>query len=219
MNWEESKALTHLKKDFLLTFYSENQDFFVSGGTALGVFYLDHRRSYDIDLFTLEAKEWHRIENQLRAVAEAIGASVEFISRSPEFVRCKLERSQEFELLDLVVERVPQIDSEKNRFGAIRVDTLHEIGVNKICTLVSRGEQKDIIDLYFLKKHGFDVFEHFSEAQRKEGGLDPAIISYLLSEIRIDSVPEYMLIETSVDDLNAFVDYLAGGMAELAFPE
>jgi len=30
------------------------------------------------------------------------------------------------------------------------VDTLHEILLNKICTLVSRCEVKDLLDLYFL---------------------------------------------------------------------
>ena len=50
MNWEESKALTPLKRDFLKGFFDRGQSFFLTGGSALGIFYLQHRLSYDLDL-------------------------------------------------------------------------------------------------------------------------------------------------------------------------
>ena len=52
MNWEKSKSLTPLKKDFLKSFFNKNQDFYLTGGSALSIFYFDHRFSYDLDLFT-----------------------------------------------------------------------------------------------------------------------------------------------------------------------
>ena len=57
MNWEESKALTALKRDFLIAFFDRSQAFFLTGGSALGVFYLQHRRSYDLDFFTTEERD------------------------------------------------------------------------------------------------------------------------------------------------------------------
>lgn len=39
MNWEESKALTPLKRDFLKAFFDRSQAFFLTGGSALGIFY------------------------------------------------------------------------------------------------------------------------------------------------------------------------------------
>ena len=57
MSWESSKALTPLKRAFLDAFFAENRSFFLTGGSALGIFYLDHRRSYDLDLFTTEPQE------------------------------------------------------------------------------------------------------------------------------------------------------------------
>ena len=55
------------------------------------------------------------------------------------------------------------------------MDTLREIGVNKICTLIGRCELKDLVDVFFLSKRGFTVRDHFAEARQKEGGLDKRI--------------------------------------------
>lgn len=52
MNWVESSACTPLKRDFLRTWFAQERRFFLTGGSALGLFYLDHRYSYDLDLFT-----------------------------------------------------------------------------------------------------------------------------------------------------------------------
>ncbi len=220
MNWEKSRALTPLKRDFLYAFFERESRFFLTGGTALGVFYLDHRRSYDIDLFTTaDTVEWHLVENEIRAIGEKLEAAITFISRSPEFMRCSFERGEEREIIDFVRERVPQIDEKKALFGSIRVDTLREIGINKICTLVSRCERKDILDLYFLHNSGFDISVHFAEAQKKEGGLDPAIVSHLLADIRFDEIPEYVIESITPEELNRFVEQLRNLMATLAYPE
>jgi hypothetical protein len=69
MNREESRALTALKKDFLKAFFDRNQAFFLTGGSALGVFYLQHRLSYDLDFFTTDERiEWHLLDNEVRSI-------------------------------------------------------------------------------------------------------------------------------------------------------
>ena len=78
-NWEKSKALTPLKKDFLKEFFLIEDRFFLTGGSALGIFYFDH--------------------------------------------------------------------------------------------------------LYFLNKHGFDIIAHIDAAMKKDGGLDSATLSYIISSI------------------------------------
>lgn len=49
-----------------------------------------------------------------------------------------------------MIERIPQIDEKKNEFDGVRVDTIREIMVNKICALIHRCELKDVLDLYYL---------------------------------------------------------------------
>ncbi len=220
MNWEESKALTTLKRDFLKAFFERSQAFFLTGGSALGVFYLQHRLSYDLDFFTTDERiEWHLLDNDVRSISGAIGAECEAITAAPAFRRYALKRGAVREILDFVVEMSPQIDAEKERFGKVRVDTLREIAVNKICTLVGRCELKDLVDLFFLSKRGFLVREHLDEARRKEGGLDPAMLSFILARTTVDQVPDYVLEALDLDDLRNFVRNLQREFAELAYPD
>jgi len=51
VKWEESSACTPLKRDFLRAWFTEDQRFFLAGGSALGLFHLHHRLSFDLDLF------------------------------------------------------------------------------------------------------------------------------------------------------------------------
>jgi hypothetical protein len=80
-------------------------------------------------------------------------------------------------------------ESEKVWIEDIQVDTLHEIMLNKIATLISRCELKDVVDLYFLEQEGLRVETYFEEAQQKDGGLDPSMISLLLNSLAIPELP------------------------------
>lgn len=218
VSWEDSRALTALKRDFLLGFFDRHQEFYLTGGSALGVFYLGHRLSYDLDFFTPEAVNWNVVQNSIRAVAKQIGADLETASASPGFYRFDLRRDDEREILDFVVDDVPQVDPEKERFGTIRVDTLREITVNKVCTLIGRCELKDLLDLYFLDKRGLTVAGHLEAAATKEAGLDPAMISYLLAGVDIEEPPDYLLEPLDLDDFRSFVERLRTALADEAFP-
>jgi predicted nucleotidyltransferase component of viral defense system len=219
MNWEKSKALTALKRDFIKRFAVRNQDFFLTGGSALGIFYLEHRLSYDLDFFTsAPAVEWHLLENIVRGITADIHAECRALTASPDFHRYQIVRPPESEILDFVIERIPQIDEKKNDFDGVRVDTIREIMVNKICALIHRCELKDVLDLYYLQRHGYFVRDYLKETQRKESGLDPAMISFLLSRLKIDIDPGYLLAPLDLEDFHRFVDELRKEMAQSSFP-
>jgi hypothetical protein len=126
MNWEDSKACTPLKRDFLRAWFSQEQRFFLTGGSALGLFYLDHRRSYDLDLFTSEEVAGKEVQSLVNRVATQIGAECAALRTSPDFHRFRLVRGEEREIIDVVVDRAPQLDVEKASFGGIRVDTISQ---------------------------------------------------------------------------------------------
>src|ERR671938_158582 len=46
--------LSNLQSDFLREFFGREHDFYLTGGAALAEFYLGHRETDDLDLFTLE---------------------------------------------------------------------------------------------------------------------------------------------------------------------
>lgn len=221
MNWEKSKAITALKRDFLNAFFEQHSAFFLSGGSALGIFYLQHRMSFDMDFFSTPGAEvnWHVLTNTVTDISRLIGARCETLTASPQFRRFQLVRDPEKELLDFVLESTPQIEPEKMRFGNIRVDTIREIAINKLCTLIGRCEQKDLIDLYFLSKRGFDPIALLPEARKKEGGIDPSMISFILSRVRVEKIPEYVLESVTPEELNTFIDRLRREMSKLSFPQ
>ena len=77
-------GLSNLQDDFLREFFGRENRFYLTGGAALVGFYLGHRETNDLDLFTLE----NEIENGFaiaRDAARNLGASVEAIQTAPDF--------------------------------------------------------------------------------------------------------------------------------------
>lgn len=147
------------------------EKFFLTGGTALGVFYLHHRISKDLDLFTTEEIDLVEYAKVLRDVVKPLQIIAE---RSPTFVSYI---SAEGIRVDFVVDNLsvkgprPRVWLEEGVF--LTLDVLDNIGANKICSVVSRGEPRDAVDLFFLLKDERELFFRlFEEAQRREALLE-----------------------------------------------
>jgi hypothetical protein len=128
-------------------------------------------------------------------------------------------RGEERELVDVVVDRAPQIDKQKASFGGIRVDTLREIIANKLTTLLSRSEVKDVVDLYFLEQAGHDILAAIPDAKAKDGGWDPAVVSMLLDGLDTTELPPWLLRALAPGELQAFLHRLRLAIASQALPE
>lgn len=219
MNWAESKASTPLKRDFLRAWFAQEQRFFLTGGSALGLFYLDHRRSYDLDLFSSEVVEAKEVQNLAQLVADKIGAECTALRSAPDFHRFRITRGEEREIVDVVVDRAPQLDPQKPTIDGIRVDTLREILANKLTTILSRTEIKDVIDLYFLEKAGHDLLAAIPDARAKDGGWEPAVVSMLLDGLRITELPAWLIQSLTLEEVRAFIERLRLAIAARALPE
>ena len=210
-------ALNNLQKDFLREFFKRENRFFLSGGAALVGFYFGHRETHDLDLFTLE----NEIENGFRLageVAKELNASVESIQTSPDFRRLLIRRDTEAIVVDLVREYVFQISPEKPVINGIRVDSPEEILANKLCALLSRSEVRDLVDARELEKAGFNLENALSAAQKKDTGLTPAQLAWVLNQIRLadDLIPPG---NVSVTELRNYLNDLITRLKRLAFPE
>ena len=181
-----------------------------SGGRGLAVF--------DLDLFTTETVEAKEVQNVILRVSAKIAAHCTGVRSSPDFHRFKLTRGDEREIIDVVVDRVPQVDALKACVDGIRVDTLREILANKLSTLVSRSELKDLVDLYFLEMSGCDLLAAIPDARAKDAGWEPAVVAMLLDEMHLEVPPEWLIREVSVAELEAFIRKLRLGLAERALP-
>jgi len=159
------------------------------------------------------------IRNLILRTATKIEAHCETLQTSPDFHRFQLQRGDEREIIDIVIDRAPQLEPVKNLIDGIRVDTIREIIANKLTTLVSRSEIKDLVDLYYLEKEGYDLLAAIPDARAKDGGWEPAIVSMLLNGIEITTLPEWLIRDLELQDLQDFLQRLRLATAELALPE
>lgn len=209
--------LNNLQNDFLREFFGHENRFYLTGGAALVGFYLGHRETNDLDLFTLE----NEIENGfaiVKDVARTLKASVEAIQTAPDFRRVLITRGDEAILVDLVREYVFQLEPLKREINGIRVDSPEEILANKLCALLSRSEIRDLVDVRELEKAGFKIEAALSVAQQKDSGLTAAQLAWVLNQIKFgnDSTPPG---DVSVIELRNYLDDLTARLKRLAFPE
>jgi hypothetical protein len=100
----------------------------------------------------------------------------------------------------------------------ILVDPPEEILANKLCTLLSRAEIRDLVDVRALERSGLGVEGALAAAARKDGGLTPAQLAWVLSQITIGDdarVPD----GTPVAELRGYLSQLIGRLSRLAFPQ
>ena len=210
-------GLSDLQNDFLREFFRRENRFFLTGGAALVGVYLGHRRTEDLDLFTLE----NEIENGFRTVREVagtLGGTVEAIQTAPDFRRLLVRRGDEAIVVDLVREYVFQLETEKRELKGIRIDSPEEILANKLCALLSRSEIRDLVDARELEKAGFKIEDALASAQKKDTGLTAAQLAWVLSQIKLgdDLSPPG---EVSIAELRNYLDDLIVRLRRLAFPE
>lgn len=208
--------LDSLQQEVLHAFFEYESRFFLTGGAALAGFHLQHRTTKDLDLFTVE----DRIEEgaaALAAVARDLGGTLESLVVYVDFRRFLLRRGSSSVVVELVRDRVPQLIDEKPFVGPIQVDPPEEIIANKLCTLLSRAEIRDLVDVRALEAAGFRVEDHIEAATRKDGGLTPGQLAWVLSQIEIGEdarLPEGV----SIEELRQYLHDLGQRLSEMAFP-
>lgn len=211
------KGLTELQSEILRRFFARREDFFLTGGAALVGFYLGHRETHDLDLFT-EGTPLDEGERTLREIAFELALEVESVRRDPAFHRLLVRRRQDAEslIVDLVKDEIPQLAAKRIVRG-IRIDSAEEILANKMCTLLSRVEVRDLIDVMALEQSGLDPVSALPSASRKDAGVTPSQLAWVLSSFPI---PESKALpgDVSPDALRTFRDDLIRRLAAAAFP-
>lgn len=144
--------------------------FYLTGGTALCRFYLDHRYSDDIDLFVNKDREFKTMVEIIRHILDSHfkpGPSP-FIFYD-EFVRLFVTDGQ----CELKIEFVNDVEA---RYGqtlyaeGIPVDNPANILSNKLGAIIGRDESKDVFDIISLaENYSFNWNKIFEQTLRKVG--------------------------------------------------
>jgi predicted nucleotidyltransferase component of viral defense system len=167
---EQIKVLGLISKEDYLV-----RKFYLTGGTPLSAFYLFHRLSEDLDLFS--EQEVHlpsivrfigKIKKQLRLVKidykKFLGLHSFYLFFS----------KNNFLKVDFNYYPFPRI--EKNiKYKNIIVDSLYDIAVNKVHTISMKARARDFIDIYFIvQKEKWDFHKLLLDAKAKfDWHIDP----------------------------------------------
>jgi len=158
--------------------------FYLTGGTALGRFYLNHRFSEVLDFFVNGNDEFHPLIKNIEKVLVGRFSLLKHQSVIYEdFARYYIEDEEgvlKVEFVNDIAYRCGVPDNYK--YGLI--DTPLNILTNKLTAVVSRVEPKDVFDICVLaQNYSFNWPEVFIQAKNK------SLINELDVEQRIKSFP------------------------------
>lgn len=186
--------------------------FFLTGGTALSVFYLHHRVSDDLDLFTLETVSLSELDFWIRARWKGSCAK---IKEGPDFLSFLIDETKVEFVRDPLSNNDERPHAEFDDGRRLKVDNLRNIVSNKLAAMVSRQEPKDFVDFYFIMmlNPGLDMERTWQDARRKDAIFDdPPTAAFQLEEglALIREKPD-LLPEVRLEfDWKAFLDYFEG---------
>lgn len=206
--------------DSILRFVHDCQDAVPShlaGGTALSGVWLGHRLSRDIDLFVHDAEGHRELVRQLPEIARRLHATTTVVRDAGGHVRATLETRDEKLELDIVHETLPDLD-EPIVVESILVESLRDLRASKLTCILSRSEPRDLVDLMFLDRAGHSPERDLENAMKKDAGIDPSILAWLLKDFPVEPLPQ-MIDPITADELREFRNGLAERLKALAKPK
>jgi hypothetical protein len=164
--------ITKLQRELLLLISSlpDSQHFHLTGGTALAEYYLGHRRSFDLDLFTWEKD----IVLPFGRVAEE-RLKKEFpltvVRRFESFAEFEVGPTGESTRLQLAYDSPVRFEEPIDSDTGIRVNAYTDLITDKLLAFFGRAEPRDAVDLFFILKTQ-DFWELTALASKKDPGFD-----------------------------------------------
>jgi len=151
--------------------------YYLTGGTALSEFYLQHRYSDDLDFFTRKQEGFEADYSLFREIMLSNGLLIASQSIQSQFARFFVTReSKPDDKLKIEFARDAEARmSPPETHGRVVIDSFEDIAVNKICAIFGRmpPESKDFCDLYFiLEESSFSLEYLISRAGEKEAPFD-----------------------------------------------
>jgi len=185
---KDYKKLYNLQDKFLHYWKTIDTPFYLTGGTALGRFYLNHRYSLDLDFFVNNDKNYKQyIETIYKSCNDAFSCDVENNLFQDDYTRLFIVD----ENISLKLEFVNDVEYHSGTLKKIyfgKIDTPLNILSNKLSTIINRDEPKDIFDIIHISlSYKFNWKTVFFETKKKN------IINEIDVEQKIYSFPTSLL--------------------------
>jgi hypothetical protein len=187
----------------------------LTGGAALAGYYLGHRETDDLDLFTT-ADILNEGRQVLTIVAAVLGGRLETERDTPRYKQCFLYVGTERLKIEMVRDE-RQLLPKLVVGNLIHLDAKEKIAANKLTTILGRGDIRDLVDLRQLEASGVDLEEALGRAHEKDRGATPGQLVEVLSEISIGDdakIPD----GTKPAELRTYLEGLIARLVRLAYP-
>lgn len=183
-----NNILTSFPKELLKEIGNSNlSKYFVwSGGTALSFYYLQHRKSFDLDFFSKELLpddyfliEIKKITANLKVKKieeqKILNRHLFWFKKNKETIKV------EFVFYPFPNVKKPDVIKEFN----LKIDSLEDILTNKVHSVFERAEPKDVFDIYcILQKKKIKFSQMFKWVEKKFGiEIDPVLWSSKVLEV------------------------------------
>ena len=167
-----------------------NTSFYLTGGTVLGRFLLNHRYSDDLDFFQNATSnflvESNEVINHLRKTFQNVVESNQQDSYARYFV---VEGDIELKI-EFVNDVKYRIGSPVQGISDVKFDTWDNILANKI-TALSRNAGKDFTDVLFMSlKYPFNWETIIDHAKQKDAWINEINISQQLMNFKLEKLEE-----------------------------
>ena len=174
------------------------------GGAAIVGFVSPHRTTRDIDYFWFERAALGELVRDAETALRGAGFDVRSVRSAPAFHRFEVGCDDGDLVVDLVAEPFPALSVPRAvtvEGATVLVETPEELLVSKLCTLLSRQEVRDLVDVRALELAGLDVGAAVKDAPRRDSGFSCLTLAWLLREFPVarlaaaEKVPESQAIE------------------------
>jgi predicted nucleotidyltransferase component of viral defense system len=185
--------------------------FYLTGGTALARFYFYHRESLDLDLFT---NDWEQDFARVNQTSLGILHSLELLITSQvvtdTFIQYIVTDASGASLKVDLVKDIPVHFGDLLTKNGVRIDSLENIGSNKVLAVFGRTDAKDFIDLYWILQYTALKFDDlYRQAREKDRGLSELYLAYALQNIEKIHLFPRMLEPLAWDEIRVFFETLA----------
>lgn len=159
--------------------------FYFSGGTALSHYYLQHRKSEDLDFFCAEEFDPSQIIILLKSVKSKLDyAKIDYQSSFNRNLYFLHFDSGYVLKLEFTYYPFQQVEPPAKKDGLF-IDSVIDIAVNKLFTIVQKPRGRDYYDLYFIiQKYGYSFEKLRMLAKQKfDWHIDPLQLATRFDEV------------------------------------
>lgn len=216
--------LTPLQKRFLEIFATlpDQGQFYLAGGTALSEYYLGHRLSYDLDIFTGTDGLVQPISFQIEKVCAEHNLPVKVMRRFATFVEFLVGNEQNGLKVDLALDSPYRFEPTVLTETGMYVNNYTDLRIDKLLAYFGRSEPRDAIDLYFIMQQE-TVEVLMEQAAQKDTGFDSYWFAIALNRSEkfpdeLERWPVKMLKPIDPKDLKASFQKLATSLLDKSKP-